>query len=358
LLVTGGLALLSGCTSLHEDPPPPKLPELAKLGGKKTLAIVGLRPSERRYRSRAFERSLVETLTASGAFKAVAYPAAEDEVADLRVSFTYHGDYESNLLQNFWLVLLFPMAFFDGVTVTSNLLLQGAVYHGSLPDAKEEKFLGRVSIESKDRNPFFVLNIIYFLPHSLFIMGRRQIIGNEVHRRYGANLGRQFISKVLLQDERTPGKVRPWVVPASKRPKIAIIRMVTKADWALAQTDHMFITGFTKTRAFRVLPGADRDKILKEHGWNVDAAVSPEEGKAIELGKMLAARYLIMGRVGGLFGRAEFDIRVMDGQTGEVLEATSRSAGHPRLIRRTVYSIVNELTDVVIKRLKLEGKSD
>jgi len=195
------LVLTSGCMSLQEDPKANRVTVSEDIRGKKSLHIRSVSPTEPRYRSAAFEHTLVESLRTAGVFRDVTCGPQANDTADMEVEFTYHGEYETNLVQNFWFTLFPPMSIIDGVSVTSSLVLNGKVHEG---DTRTRVCSHQAHIECKDRNPLFLLNIPYFLVHAAGLMGRRQHTGRFIHTQYGRNLATRFAESALSSDGGPP----------------------------------------------------------------------------------------------------------------------------------------------------------
>ena len=125
--------------------------------------------------------------------------------------------------------------------------------------------------------------------------------------------------------------------------RIAVLPM--SKDAKLEQIDEMFITAFAEMGRYEVLTASDRDQVIREHHWAIDEMVDPDEGQAIELGKMLAARYLIIGSCGFLAGEVSINVRVIDGQTGQAIAAESAVAPHEaRYLLNTVKLVAEKLS--------------
>lgn len=103
---------------------------------------------------------------------------------------------------------------------------------------------------------------------------------------------------------------------------IRITVLPLKTDPELKMMAGIIVTAFGKL-GFEVLSEQDRDRILKEHAKQLEEVQDPDEGQAIELGRMLNSRYLVIGECGFLAGKVTINLRVVDAESGKALGSES-----------------------------------
>lgn len=125
---------------------------------------------------------------------------------------------------------------------------------------------------------------------------------------------------------------------AKKKPRIVVLATSSNStSWTTNVTTATLEDALTQSGRFEVIAGAQRDRLLKEQGFNNSDLVDPQH--ATKVGKLLSARYIIVGNAldvtvrkkGGGFSPIDFgseiktriQLQMIDAETGIV--KTSKS---------------------------------
>jgi TolB-like protein len=109
---------------------------------------------------------------------------------------------------------------------------------------------------------------------------------------------------------------------------------------------HMLLTELSQNGSLRIVERAQLREILAEQGLatagRVDAAT------AAQVGKLVGARYAVLGAFVDLYGNFRLDGRVVDVETGEVLRSEEVQAR-----REEIYELLVELADRIVRGVDL-----
>jgi TolB-like protein len=81
----------------------------------------------------------------------------------------------------------------------------------------------------------------------------------------------------------------------------------------------MLLTELAQNTALRVVERGQLRQILAEQDLRSEGRVDPST--AAQLGRLVGARYMVMGSFTDLFGRLRMDARIVDVETGEILRS-------------------------------------
>jgi Peptidoglycan-synthase activator LpoB len=125
--------------------------------------------------------------------------------------------------------------------------------------------------------------------------------------------------------------------PKGGKPRIVVLATASNStSWTTNVTTATLEDALTQSGRFEVIAGAQRDRLLKEQGFNNSDLVDPQQ--ATKVGKLLSARYIIVGnavdvtvkkKAGGFpidFGseiKTRIQVQMIDAETGIV--KTSKS---------------------------------
>src|SRR6185312_12779978 len=126
--------------------------------------------------------------------------------------------------------------------------------------------------------------------------------------------------------------------PKGGKPRIVVLATASSNTlWTTNVTTATLEDALTQSGRFEVIAGAQRDRLLKEQGFNNSDLVDPQQ--ATKVGKLLSARYIIVGNAldvtvkkkGGGFSpidlgseiKTRIQVQMIDAETGIV--KTSKS---------------------------------
>lgn len=124
--------------------------------------------------------------------------------------------------------------------------------------------------------------------------------------------------------------------PKGGKPRIVVLATASSTTgWTTNVTTATLEDALTQSGRFEVIAGAQRDRLLKEQGFNNSDLVDPQQ--ATKVGKLLSARYIIVGnaidvtvkkKAGGFIDigsdiKTRIQIQMIDAETGIV--KTSKS---------------------------------
>jgi len=139
------------------------------------------------------------------------------------------------------------------------------------------------------------------------------------------------------------------IVPNTSKEPLHKIAVLSFRDTASAGTttgfgdaiSEMMTTAFIKSNYFEVIERAQIKKIMEEQNFNLSGSVDSDT--AIELGKLLGVKYLVVGSVARLGSLFETDIRFIDTKTGKGILAESGNSHGEEHIRPMVNDITNRI---------------
>ncbi len=131
------------------------------------------------------------------------------------------------------------------------------------------------------------------------------------------------------------------------RPRIAVItvkpprKAAARGGYSDAVSE-MLTTAFIKTGRFEVLERSQAKQLLNERRL-AEMGIAAAES-AISIGKILEAKYLVIGSAAKLGNLIEVDVRFVDTESGKALIAENASCHGMENLRNTISSIVNKIS--------------
>ena len=112
----------------------------------------------------------------------------------------------------------------------------------------------------------------------------------------------------------------------------------------------MLITELIGNPGLQVIERYQLQDLLMEQRLALSGRV--DEGTAVEIGKMLGAQYMIYGQVTSIAEQLRMDMRVVDVETSEVVEAQKMNDKTSELL-----SVVVRMADTFVEKLNLDPPS-
>lgn len=109
----------------------------------------------------------------------------------------------------------------------------------------------------------------------------------------------------------------------------------------------MLITELSQRPGLRVIERYRLQELLTEQKLSLSGRV--DAATAAQVGRMVGAQYLVFGQVSGVANSMRMDARLVDAETGEVLEVQKLTDKPTELL-----SMVEKLADLFMAKLKLE----
>jgi TolB-like protein len=103
----------------------------------------------------------------------------------------------------------------------------------------------------------------------------------------------------------------------------------------------LLLTELSQSTALRIVERSTLKQILDEQQLAVDGRVDPQT--AARVGKLVGARYMIVGSFADVYGEFRLDGRIVDVQTGEVIKARE-----VRAKREKIYGTIVDLASRVM----------
>jgi TolB-like protein len=101
---------------------------------------------------------------------------------------------------------------------------------------------------------------------------------------------------VIIVNGKAITSAGPGLADGKGRLRIVVIPTVSaETDWARAMTAAALEDALSQNKRFDLITASQREKILREQGFNNSDLVDPKQ--ATEVGKLLAARYIVIGNV-------------------------------------------------------------
>jgi TolB-like protein len=214
---------------------------------------------------------------------------------------------------------------------------------GIVPGFKSATLIAKIGEEG---NPFGVGASFQFESHAdgyLFFRMNDHIPGDNVG---AVNVN---ISKISGIDPVSPSPEDVGrAIPDDKvRQRIAVLSLkpTTKAAAEEGYGDmvsEMLITGLIKTGRYEVLERAQIKQILNERQFSEVDVVAGES--AVNVGKMLKVKYLVIGSVAKIQNYTEVDVRFIDTETGKALLAENASCQSMGDLRNSINRLVNKIS--------------
>jgi len=108
----------------------------------------------------------------------------------------------------------------------------------------------------------------------------------------------------------------------------------------------MLLTELQQNPAIRIVERSALKQLIEEQNLATSGRV--DAGTAAQVGRLVGARYVVLGSFADLFGNFRMDGRIVDVETGEVMYATSVQAKFERM-----YPLVVELAQKITSGVKL-----
>lgn len=108
----------------------------------------------------------------------------------------------------------------------------------------------------------------------------------------------------------------------------------------------MLNTELSQNGALRIVERADIQALLREQELATEGRV--DASQAADIGRLVGARYMVMGSFVDIFEQVRMDARIVDVETGELLRARGVQDR-----REEIYSILLELSQAITEGLEL-----
>ncbi|MEP7327495.1 MAG: CsgG/HfaB family protein [Gemmatimonadota bacterium] len=108
----------------------------------------------------------------------------------------------------------------------------------------------------------------------------------------------------------------------------------------------MLISELSKNQAARVVDRSDINRILGEQNLATQGRV--DAATAARVGKIVGARYMIMGGFTDYYGKMRIDARIVDVETSEILKVVSSQKEREKL-----FDMINEVALAIMANTKL-----
>ncbi|MEN9354409.1 MAG: hypothetical protein RL318_1734, partial [Fibrobacterota bacterium] len=105
------------------------------------------------------------------------------------------------------------------------------------------------------------------------------------------------------------------------KPTLAVLPLEGEEGKAISE---YLVANYQASGMVTVVERAQFNKLLQEQALSLSGAVS--DSAAVKAGKALSARFLVTGSVGKVLGTQRVNLRILDVETGKVLQAGSFSA--------------------------------
>jgi len=115
----------------------------------------------------------------------------------------------------------------------------------------------------------------------------------------------------------------------------------------------MLISELSRNPAARLVDRENVQRLLDEQNLGADGRV--DAATAAKIGKLVGARYMIMGGFVDLYGRFRVDARIVDTETSEVIKVVRSD---PKLEKReTIFQLLQSLSESLMAETKLPALS-
>lgn len=149
---------------------------------------------------------------------------------------------------------------------------------------------------------------------------------------------------------------------ADRRPGIAVMRFenagshgddAEAGDFEALEVglQVMLTTELSQNPALRLVERSQVETLMDEQELGTEGRV--EASTAAEIGRLVGARYMVMGSFVDVFGQVRMDARIVDVETGELVRARGVQDR-----REQIYDILIELSDAVTDGLELPSLPD
>lgn len=148
----------------------------------------------------------------------------------------------------------------------------------------------------------------------------------------------------------------PLAAPAQDtRPGIAVMPFDNGGSYGREKEDFealqqgipaMLISELSKNPAARVVDRSDINRILGEQNLATQGRV--DAATAARVGKLVGARYMIMGGFTDYYGRMRIDARIVDVETSEILKVVSSQKDREKL-----FDMINDVALAIMENTKL-----
>ncbi len=141
--------------------------------------------------------------------------------------------------------------------------------------------------------------------------------------------------------------IKQTSIDTTMRQRIAVLSLkpTTKAAAEEGYGDmvsEMLITGLIKTGRYEVLERSQIKQILNERQFSEADVVVGES--AVNVGKMLKVKYLVIGSVAKIQNYTEVDVRFIDTETGKALLAENASCQSMGDLRNSINHLINKIS--------------
>jgi len=142
-----------------------------------------------------------------------------------------------------------------------------------------------------------------------------------------------------------------------RRPGVAVLRFdnggshgpqAEADDFAALEVglQQMLLTELSQSTDLRIVERGRLNDLLSEQNLSAEGRTDP--GNAVQIGKLVGARYVVLGSFTDLFGQFRMDVRVVDAETGDILESES-----VRDRREKIYDLLVDVASKIIHDIDL-----
>ncbi len=142
-----------------------------------------------------------------------------------------------------------------------------------------------------------------------------------------------------------------------RRPGVAVLRFdnggshgqqAEEGDFAALEVglQQMLLTELSQSTDLRIIERGRLNDLLKEQDLAAEGRAS--QAGAAQIGKLVGARYVVLGSFTDLFGQFRMDARVVDVETGDILESES-----VRDRREKIYDLLVDLSSKIVEDIDL-----
>lgn len=147
-----------------------------------------------------------------------------------------------------------------------------------------------------------------------------------------------------------------------RRPGVAVLRFdnggshgpqAEEGDFDALEVglQQMLLTELSQSTDLRIVERGRLNDLLAEQDMSAEGRTDP--GNAVQIGKLIGARYVVLGSFTDLFGQFRMDARVVDTETGDILESES-----VRDRREKIYDLLVDLAGKIIDDIDLPPLPD
>lgn len=145
--------------------------------------------------------------------------------------------------------------------------------------------------------------------------------------------------------------------PDDRRPGVAVLRFdnggshgqqAEEGDFAALEVglQQMLLTELSQSTDLRIIERGRLNELMEEQDLAAEGRAN--QAGAAQIGKLVGARYVVIGSFTDLFGQFRMDARVVDTETGDILESES-----VRDRREKIYDLLVDLSAKIVEDIDL-----